>query len=200
MNNKLDFAKYRRLARIMKIVIKVTYIASVIFLVAGLVVGILLAVAPISSLAAISDTGDSLFLTLDNILMVKINPETTTLEDLSPVFASICFMAAAIGAVFAAILKQLELILGTIKDDKPFAPENSKRLTTIGITLMIGAFIERAGEYLVASTMINTLKLNSLSANFSADSNMILIGFVVLILAGVFKYGCYLQNEYDSTV
>lgn len=199
MNNKLDFAKYRRLARIMKIVVKISYIASVIFLVAGLVVGILLAVAPISSIAAISDTG-GLSLTLDNILMVKINPVTTTLEDLKPVFASICFMVAAIGAVLAVILKQLELILGTVKDDKPFAPENSKRLTTIGITLMIGAFIERAGEFFVASTMIDTLKLNDLSVNFSADSNMILIGFVVLVLAGVFKYGCYLQNEYDSTV
>lgn len=199
MNNKLDFAKYRRLAKIMKIIIKISYIASVIFLVAGLVAGTLLAVAPISSIAAISDTG-GLSLTLDNILMVKINPETTTLEDLKPVFASICFMVAAIGAVLAVILKQLELILGTVKDNKPFAPENSKRLTTIGITLMIGSFIERAGEFFVASTMIDTLKLKDLSVNYSADSNMILIGFVVLVLAGVFKYGCYLQNEYDSTV
>lgn len=199
MNNKLDFAKYRRLAKIMKIIIKISYIASVIFLVAGLVAGTLLAVAPISSIAAISDTG-GLSLTLDNILMVKINPETTTLEDLKPVLASTCFMIAAIGAVLAVILKQLELILGTVKDDKPFAPENSKRLTTIGITLMIGSFIERAGEFFVASTMIDTLKLKDLSVNYSADSNMILIGFVVLVLAGVFKYGCYLQNEYDSTV
>ncbi len=200
MNNKLDMVKYKRLAKYMKIVIRIFFIVSIIFIVVSLVMELLLAVAPISSLVVLADTGDSLSLTLDNVFMIKINPMNTTAEDLKPVFASIFFMVAAIGAILAVIFKQLELILSTVKDDKPFASENSRRLTVIGITLMIGAFIIRAGEYMVASSIINTLKLNDMSANFSADANMIVIGFVILILAGVFKYGCYLQGEYDSTI
>lgn len=200
MNKKLDLAKYKRLAKYMQIVIKVFYAVSITVIIAAVAIGIYIIATPASSFGALAGTGGSLSLSLDNVFMFKVDPQYATGENLKPVIASMCFMAATIGIILAIIFRQLELILGTVKNDKPFTAENSRRLSIIGATLMIGAFVKRIGECLVAYNIINTLKLFDVNVNYSADSSMIITGFIVLILAGVFKYGSYLQNEYDSTV
>lgn len=200
MNKKIDLTKYKKLARIMQVVVKIFLIVTMIATICTAIAGIVLTQVPAESLNALDSTSGSLSLTLDNIIAYNIDRETVGMNSLKPVYVSICFMAATISVLLAVIFKQLELILGTIKDDKPFTEANSRRLTIIGATLMVGAFIIRGAEYMVAYTMIHSLKITSLSVVYSADNNMILTAFIVLVLAGVFKYGSYLQQEYDATV
>lgn len=200
MSKKVDLAKYRRLAKYMQIVMKVFYTVSIVCIIIAVAGGVFLTLMPETTIGAISNSGGSLSFSIDNVIMFNVDHKNAAADSLKSVYSSICFMAVIIGVLLAITFKQLQLILGTVKIDKPFTQENSRRLTIIGAALMIGAFVKRIGEVMVAHAIINTLKINELSVNYSADSSFIIMGFIVLILAGVFKYGSYLQNEYDSTV
>jgi hypothetical protein len=53
---------------------------------------------------------------------------------------------------------------------------------------------------LVTVNIISLLKIERFNFNLSPDLFMLFTGILILILAGVFKYGAYLQNEYDTTL
>jgi hypothetical protein len=116
------------------------------------------------------------------------------------IYLAIMIMSALIFVLMIPILKQLVLILKTVEEDKPFAKENAKRISTVGIVLMLSSFLIPAFEVFVARIMIDTLKIENISTNYSANIILILTGFMMFILSGIFKYGSYLQHEYDETV
>lgn len=197
---KYDSGKYKKMAKIIQFVVRIFFIVSVVSMTAAVVIGLFLSFTNPSALASIANSTGSMSFSVDNAIMFKVSPKLATIENLKPIYSSICFMAAAAAAVLVIIFRQLDLILETIKHEKPFELKNSRRLSIIGITLIIGSFVIRAGQYLVVSTMIHKLQLFDITVNFTADNNMILTGFIVMILAGVFRYGSFLQNEFDSTV
>lgn len=98
------------------------------------------------------------------------------------------------------IIYNLKLILKTVEDDHPFEKNNSKRLLIVAIVFIAGSIILKIAEGITALAIIDMLKIKNVSVVFSINGTMILTGFLVLILAGVFRYGSYLQNEYDTIV
>jgi hypothetical protein len=48
--------------------------------------------------------------------------------------------------------------------------------------------------------MIQSFQITNLEINYTFDGTMLVTGFLILILAGVFKYGNFLQKEYDATL
>jgi branched-subunit amino acid ABC-type transport system permease component len=65
---------------------------------------------------------------------------------------------------------------------------------------MAAAFVIPAAEIFVAGAMIDILKIQNISTNYSINLVLILTGFMMFVLGGIFKYGSYLQHEYDETV
>ena len=96
--------------------------------------------------------------------------------------------------------KLLRDLLKTVAQGVPFDKENPMRLVNIASVVIGGAFLFPALNELVAGRMIDTFLLKGFSLKYSADLFLLLAGLMMLIMAGVFKYGCYLQNEYDETL
>lgn len=109
-------------------------------------------------------------------------------------------MITVLFSMAIVISHNLRLILKTVADDRPFEKNNAKRLFIISIVLIIGSAVWKIIEAIYALTIVNILKIASIDVNFSIDGAMLLTGFLILILAGVFRYGSYLQDEYDTTL
>jgi hypothetical protein len=116
------------------------------------------------------------------------------------VFTWILFLAAVVSALGAPLFHQLVKILRNVEKDQPFAAENAGRLFNIGILMLIASFVVRLAEFIVFGMLIDTLKINNIDLNFQLDATMVIVGMLILLLGGVFKYGSYLQQEYDETV
>jgi hypothetical protein len=52
----------------------------------------------------------------------------------------------------------------------------------------------------IASTIIQTLQIAYIGIGYSINATLLATGILILILAGVFQYGNYLQEEVDSTL
>ncbi|MCG8640293.1 MAG: hypothetical protein MI862_11170, partial [Desulfobacterales bacterium] len=77
---------------------------------------------------------------------------------------------------------------------------NAKRITVMGVIFLIGSLVYKAAGGVVAMAIINTYNLSNFKINFSPDIFMLFTGFMLLILAGIFQYGSFLQEEYDTTL
>lgn len=174
---------------------------------AGLAAAVLLSISlivitilPEKNFIISPDARDNIGFSIDGLISYRINSHAAVELSLKPVYQAICFMGAVISAGLTIIFKQIGNILKTVGEDRPFSEENSRRLTIIGVTLIIGSVVFRAAEGVVASAIIHTLNIQNMQINYGLDGFMMLSGFLILILAGVFKYGSYLQQEYDATL
>jgi hypothetical protein len=65
---------------------------------------------------------------------------------------------------------------------------------------MAGSLIVPFFEGRIAATIIQTLQLSNIHVSYSLNGTLLFTGILILILAGVFQYGNYLQEEVDSTL
>lgn len=200
MKMNVNQEKAKKFSRILRIIMQVFYwvglAAAVILSISLIVVTIL----PEKNFIVSPVARDNLGFSVDGLISYRINSKTAAELSLKPVYQSICFMGAVISAGLTIIFKQISNILKTVEEDRPFSEENSRRLTIIGVILIIGSVVFRAAEGVVASAIIHTLDIQNMQINYGLDGFMMLSGFLILILAGVFKYGSYLQQEYDATL
>lgn len=198
MNVKQEEAK--KMSRILRIVIRAFYWVSLVgaaLLAISLIVVFLL---PEKYFILSPTARDNMGFSIDGLIRYSIGSHNAVELSLKPIYQAICFMAAIIAAGLSVIFKQISNILKTVENDRPFSEENSRGLTIIGIVLIIGSFVFKTAEGIVASAIIHTLDIQNINVNYSIDGFMMLSGFLMLILAGVFKYGNYLQQEYDATL
>lgn len=112
----------------------------------------------------------------------------------------IAFAAALILFIITIILHQLRKLFDSLVEKKPFDNNNSIRITIIGICLIISGFVFNAVELIVVRNLLNQINNNTIKLTYSPNLGLVLTGFLVIILASIFKYGTFLQNEYDSTI
>lgn len=200
MKISVNQEKVKKMSRYLKIVTQIFYwvcfVGAVVFAASVVVVSIMqekyFIIAPKAS--------DNIGFSIDGLINYRINPQTAIELTLKPIYQAISFMATIISIGLSIIFRQIVKILKTIELDRPFSEENSRRLTIIGFVLIIGSFVFKIAEGIVANAIIHTLSIPNVQVNYSADGFMMLTGFLMLILAGVFKYGNYLQQEYDTTL
>jgi FlaA1/EpsC-like NDP-sugar epimerase len=134
------------------------------------------------------------------VIRYDIDPSLYSNINFRPFLQAILPTAVVTSLMFLIIAYNLRLILKTVADDHPFEKSNSKRLLIIGIVFIAGSIISGITEGITAQAVIDTLKIKNASAVFTINVAMLLTGFLILILAGIFRYGSYLQSEYDTTV
>jgi len=133
---------------------------------------------------------------------MKYNIDPNLYSDINfrPFLQVILPTVTVISLMLLLIAHNLRSILKTIANDHPFEKNNSKRLLIIGIVLMAGSVILKIAEGITAMAIIDSLEIKNVDVTFTVDGAMLLTGFLVLILAGIFRYGSYLQDEYDATL
>jgi len=139
-------------------------------------------------------------LSMDGLIRYQVYTGVDLNTSIKGILTNIGFMASLLMVGVAIILNQIVKLLKTVEEDRPFAEENGKRLKVVGIVLMLGSVLYRGAGAVVALTMVDTFNIPNIDVNFSVDLFMLLLGFMMLILSGIFRYGNYLQDEYDSTL
>lgn len=134
------------------------------------------------------------------IMKFNIDPNLSDTTNLKHLLQTMLPVVIVISSIFVIVNHNLRLILKNVADNRPFKRNNAKRLFMIGIVLIISSVIRRFIEGIFVLAIINMLKIENIDVNFTIDGAMLLFGFLILILAGVFQYGSYLQEEYDATL
>jgi len=137
---------------------------------------------------------------LNGIIRYHPDPEQVAGGSLRGLFRSIALGSAVYVLFFLYLLRRLRQVMDTVAAQKPFYRGNSKRIHEIGRAVLASAFLIPGANSFVAWKMIRTFNLSELSILYTPDLKLAFTGLLLLILAWVFDYGGYLQEEMDQTV
>lgn len=196
---KISKAKLKRLAKIMKVIFNVFFWAAVVLGAISFLIFIVTFFIPENIFILPKAQVESISI-IAGVIEFKIDPNLYNNVNFKPFLQAILPMTTVISLMLLIIAHNLRLILKTIAKDCPFERSNSKRLLMIGIVLMVGSVVLKFVEGIVVLAIIDMLKIKNIDVIFTVDGAMLLTGFLILILAGVFRYGSYLQEEYDATL
>jgi hypothetical protein len=192
--------KYRKLAKLLRILAQVGYWVSAIAVLFLLPLAIYLSIrGGISLNYGIPEN----FCLTDGVIRynLALAAGTVTPSQMTAIVKQILFSIVVYYAVFGSILFFLSGVLKTVEDGAPFEGKNARRISSIGFIFMVGSLFVGTAQASTANTLIHALRLTDMmSVNYSANTIMIFSGLLMLILSGIFRYGSYLQEEYDATL
>lgn len=192
--------KLKKLAGIIKIIFDVFFWAAVVLGAVSFIIFIVILFVPEDIFIASRIQEGWSISTIGGVIKYNIDPDLYSDINFRPFLQAILPTVTVISLILLIIAHNLRLILKTIVNDHPFEKNNSKRLLIIGIVLMAGSVILKIAEGITAMAIINSLEIKNVDITLTVDGAMLLTGFLVLILAGIFRYGSYLQDEYDATL
>lgn len=199
MSNNVCVPRIKKMVRVLIPVMKIfLWILSIGF-VLSLIAGIAMNFIPENIFTLEKADNLGFVLSQDGLIRYKVDNASIGIS-LRPIYQLVAFMASIGTVALAIILKRLIALLRTVEKDQPFSEENSKHLTIIGSVLLLGSIGFRILGAMIANEVIKTFKITNINVNLSIDMFMALTGLLILILAGIFRYGNYLQQEYDSTL
>ncbi|HHT90126.1 MAG: DUF2975 domain-containing protein [Bacillota bacterium] len=120
--------------------------------------------------------------------------------NLRGIYTSIAGAAIVYALILRLVLGNLKTIIHSVVIKQPFDLRNRKRILNISWAVMLSAFVIPAVNVWVTSQVIRTFDLQGFSAVYSPHANLIFVAFLLIVLAGVFAYGCHLQQEVDETI
>jgi hypothetical protein len=156
--------------------------------------------APDAWFASLMGNSGSLRVSIDGVVRYELLKPVRSEADFKYFITSIQVMVTVYTAIMAPIFNQIYKITATVQEDKPFARENAARLKRIGKILIAGSIVFRVVQSVMTSALMDLTGLPGITVVFSVDTNLLLVGLIILVLGGVFEYGTYLQHEYDTTV
>lgn len=98
---------------------------------------------------------------------------------------------------------QLKKILEKVAERSPFVMENAIRVRILGLTIIGSALLRFVRSAIFGSLVVDIVPFRELSLTAHPafkELDATLYGFVVLLLAEIFRYGIRLQEEADLTV
>jgi uncharacterized membrane protein len=153
---------------------------------------------PLFEIKPYHDSNGKLNFTVDSGVLVP-SEAITSVDVLRGYMWSFFSKLCASAAIFIIAAIYLIGLLKSVEKGEPFAAENAKRLRKISIVLIVGSVISPAvaTQAAILATHSNLLDVKS---NSMIDFTLLLCGFLILILSGIFAYGARLQREHDQTV
>jgi hypothetical protein len=201
MLKQMSLEKMNKSAKALKTVMSVFYVASIVGIVISLIIAICSVALPNSYFSVDHFRNGGFSLDVNGIFRYDLNGSNLSSDvNMKGVFESIAFAAFVYSAAMTIIFKELRDILITVTKKEPFNEKNAERLTRISAVIIVGSVLFNFINNLVAGLIIDTLEIKYINVVTSINISMLLTGFLILILAGIFKYGCYLQKEHDETV
>lgn len=199
MSNKNEMQKIKRYSHILSKVMGVFYWVAVVAACGSLIAAVAIIFIPDSNFIIDNNGTGSFGLSLDGLIRYDLTEAAQGIS-MKNVYITILIMSVLLLLLVAIVVKQLVHILKSVENDIPFIKENARRISTVGVVLVLSSVLIPAFEFIVARSMIDLLKIENISLNYSVNFYLILAGFLMFILSGIFKYGSFLQNEYDETV
>ncbi|MCR3920920.1 MAG: DUF2975 domain-containing protein [Firmicutes bacterium] len=198
MRSEEYLQKYHGVTKFLRILAQISFWLVVVLGAASLALGV--ATLFMSSDSFTFNFLDNIRLSMDGVLQFDLSLANITATTKKEIITTILFALSSFAIIYGLIISQLTSFLKTVENGMPFASANVKRLNMIGILFIVGSFIINTVYGLVANKIIHALGISTLSVNLQSDANMLFMGIIIIILAGIFRYGSYLQDEYDATI
>jgi hypothetical protein len=120
--------------------------------------------------------------------------------------ASIGYVWAGLGvaiivlAMALFILSRLRAVFRTLREQNPFVPENSRRIRSIGIALILGDLVAGAFAMWLASRVTGAVSVAgvTIETGFTVDFVPILTGVILIMLAEVFRIGAQMKGDLET--
>jgi len=98
------------------------------------------------------------------------------------------------------LLFAVKKVMIDVKKDDPFSQSNVKNIFIIAYTIIVGSVLLPLISAGFGAVIMNQIGIEAIEVQMSIDVNMLFFGLLLIVLANIFQYGAYLQNEYDQTV
>ena len=191
--------RMKTLAKVLRVISNVVFWITAVGFVLFLLASIIISRVPAKDMVISVNMSGYLNTTFGQTMFKFIPP--TNGELMIKSFLQALFMYISLAALMVSVVVfEVKGILKTVVADNPFEKGNSRNLTVIALTLLVGSVIVPILQWRIAATIIQMLHINNMNATYSVDGNLLFTGILILILAGVFQYGNYLQEEVDSTL
>jgi hypothetical protein len=204
MQNKVNYEKTKKVTHILRLFSQICFWGSIAGAALTAVIALILIIFP--NVYSFFMTPMNLFkngslaIELNDMLRYSFNSNQAMNINMEPAFFSIIIRTSICGAIMAPFFYQLSLILKSAEKDNPFEVKNARRLTIMGILLIANSIVYRIGDYVILHSILKVVDLPNLSINYTFNMNGLLMGVLLFILAGIFRHGSYLQEEYDTTL
>lgn len=199
MSNKSEMQKIKRYSHILTKVMRFFFWAAVVVACVSLIAAVATIFIPASKFIFRNNYAGSFGLSFDGLIRYDLTEAAQGIS-LKDIYIAVLFMSVPLLLLVAFVAKQLVHILKSLEKDTPFEKENAERILAVGRVLLLGAFLIPAFEYIPATVMLDLLKMQNINLNYSVNLYLVLAGFLMFILSGIFKYGSFLQKEYDETI
>lgn len=200
MKREFDSERFKKLARALRVVFNVFYYLGIGGAALAAIFSQVILFIPDQVFSSENIRSSYYNLSMDGLVTYKIDPALAAGVNIKPIMFTIALTAAVAAIVVTPIFKQLAGLLKAVSQDKPFVPENAKRLNRVGFILIFLSLVISIGRFAVAWRVVSAYKIPNITIAFKFDTITFLVGLLVILLGGIFRYGSYLQKEYDSTV
>lgn len=199
---------FRKIARILDFLLKIAIIICIIA-VPIMIIGVL--IINLASEDILKNiTGSSITANIGSLRFV-INNFNVDLSDFKRNVSFIIACGFVMNLLFIVIMVEIRKILENVLKDMPFSDNCIKHIRNLGYVVIIASIVNKVCEGIIEylySNLINLEKIMTSTGEISRVTNNIsilnggtlVIGLLILLLAGVFNYGKYLQEEYDTTI
>lgn len=209
MSKGNDNKRIKKLAVYLKVISSVYYRVSRVII--GICITLLIAINffPTKYIDTLVSKNDSITsLSLGN-MSFKLASGILTGKNFVYIISLNTINAIIVLSVTAYITLQLKRILTNVIENLPFNSDSIKYTKKLGYGV-IAASIFSLINSLIYITMINKLKVGDLIINnknvtgFTVGGNLngvlLFTGLFIILLSDIFKYGSFLQKEFDATL
>lgn len=217
MSKKSEIMKFKKLAKVLDVIFKIMFILLIVGFVGVTIGAVAINVIPSSMIDAGLKIGQgtgwaqgtfSISIMGTNAVIATDKIDAHSIKSLANISI---FSAYLVIALSMFIVKQIRAILKNVLNETPFTNECVKNIRLLGFAIIAVSFIKGTAELVLYQALARLINLNdillnsgyvkSINQNISFfDGTTILAGLLILLVAGIFKYGTYLQEEYDSTL
>ena len=195
--------QYKKLAKVLRILAQAGYLISAVLFVTLLPLAVYMSIT--RGYAISIGISEKFYLGYVEWGVIRYNlafaAAAITPQHTISIINQMLYTIVVYAAVSGGIFFYLSGVLKAVENGVPFERKNPRRIASMGIIFIVGAFFVGTAQASLAKIVILAMGLTgALSVNYSANSSMLLAGFLLLILSSIFRYGSYLQEEYDATL
>ena len=201
-----DIGKIKSRASIIHKIIELIFFLGVMIFFAGLAASILFIFSSPDKFNAVKgnlnwsinyilDNGSTFFIVIPFKIIQPLDSSMFSAK-----YAIITYLLSSLfglSLILYGIRQIVNILKSTAKDITPFIMDNAKNLKKLAYSIIFYSLASDILSNILCSVFVTKIFFIDLS---NIHLSRVLVGLLILIIAEIFQYGVYLQNEYDTTL
>lgn len=200
MNQAKDYIGFEKILKFFQGLFNIFYWVVIIVMLLSLGVMITAIFVPLDTLHDILTTKGTTFNLYFNYSSHEIDANHIQHTKIRTLIINICIIYEVILLALLFIAIQLKRTVQCVRNKQPFSKSCIKHIQYLAYGVIIYSFISGLLDNIWGLLLVRTLQLSKTVISLNFNFGMMIMGFLILFLSHIFKYGAYLQDEYDSTL